>query len=387
MHNEKRVIVLKDFQHMRGLHCESTSLRKVLNHFGCEYEEEFLIGIAGGPGFVNWYMKKMDVPFIGTRNGKFPFYMEKACKRLHADMELAKTSSVKKSLNQVMDMLEEGIPAIAYGEIGKLPYMASNSTFGQHAFVVYGIDQEKEIAYISDRGGKPQKVALENYLQAHGAKCPAYSPNNAVVKITDLHPEEIDMEQVMKEAILDATHEMLHPPIKKFGLSGLYLWAEEVKEFESRHSEIDLVDFLVSTFINIETAGTGGKGFRQMYSRFLEIAAKELDSKELSGLSVCCQEVADAWRMLSYSLLPKDYFGNLADLILKSEAVFLERGNYDTKPCKELLKKIDDRMIEGRENSGKIRICLPAISEQIAVCAQMEEKFFTDLEHVIIKRG
>lgn len=384
MHNEKRAIVLKDFQHMRGLHCESTSLRKVLNHFGCEYEEEFLIGIAGGPGFVNWHMKKMDVPFIGTRNGKFPFYMEKACKRLHADMELAKTSSVKKSLNQVMDMLEEGIPAIAYGEIGKLPYMASNSTFGQHAFVVYGIDQEKEIAYISDRGGKSQKVALENYLQAHGAKCPAYSPNNAVVKITGVHPEEIDLEQIIKEGILDATNEMLHPPIKKFGLSGLYLWVEEVKEFESRHSEINLVDFLVSTFINIETAGTGGKGFRQMYSRFLEIAAKELDSKELSGLSVRCQEVADAWRALSYSLLPKDYFANLADLLLKKEAVFLERGNYDTKPCKELLKKIDDQIMEGKKNSGKISRCLPAISEQIAVCAQMEEKFFTDLEHVII---
>lgn len=384
MDNEKRAIVLKDFQHMRGLHCEGTSLRKVLNYFGCEYEEEFLIGIAGGPGFVNWYMKKMDVPFIGTRNGKFPFYMEKACKRLHADMELAKTSSVKKSLNQVMDMLEEGIPSIAYGEIGKLPYMASDSTFGQHAFVVYGIDQEKKIAYISDRGGKPQKVALENYLQAHGAKCPAYSPNNAIVKITGVHPEEIDLEQIIKEGILDATHEMLHPPIKKFGLSGLYLWAEEVKEFESRHSEINLVDFLVSTFINIETAGTGGKGFRQMYSRFLEIAAKELDSKELSGLSVRCQEVADAWRALSYSLLPKDYFANLADLILKKETVFLERGNYDTKPCKELLKKIDDQIMEGKKNSGTISRCLPAISEQIAVCAQMEEKFFTDLEHVII---
>ncbi len=384
---ENKAIVLKDFQHMRGLHCESTSLRKVLNHFGCEYEEEFLIGIAGGPGFVNWYTRKMDVPFIGTRNGKFPFYMEKACKRLHADMELTKTTSAKKSLNQVVDMLEEGIPAIAYGEIGKLPYMASNSTFGQHAFVVYGIDQEKNIAYISDRGGKPQKVDLENYLQAHGAKCPAYSPNNAVVKITGVHPEEIDMKQVIKEAILDATHEMLYPPIKKFGLSGLYLWAEEVKEFESHHSEINLVDFLVSTFINIETAGTGGKGFRQMYSRFLEIAAKELGSKELSGLSVCCQEIAEAWRTLSYSLLPKDYFGNLAELILKSETVFLERGNYDTKTCKELLKKIDDRLIEGHESSGKIRLCLPAISEQIVVCAHMEEKFFTDLERVIIKRG
>lgn len=387
MDNEKKVVVLRDFQHTKGLHCESASLRKVLNYFGCEYEEEFLIGIAGGPGFVNWYMSKMDVPFIGTRNGKFPFYMEKACKRLHVNMEIDKTSSVKKSLHQVMDMLEEGIPAIAYGEIGKLPYMASDSTFGQHAFVVYGIDQEMEIAYISDRGGKPQKVALETYLHSHGAKCSAYSPNNAVVKITGVHPEEIDMKQIIKEAILDATYEMIHPPIKKFGLSGLYLWAEEVKEFESCHSEINLVDFLVSTFINIETAGTGGKGFRQMYSRFLEIAAKELDSEKLSGLSVRCQEVADEWRTLSYLLLPKDYFGNLADLILKKETVFLERGNYDTKPCKELLKKIDDRIMEGRENSGKISSCLPAISKQIAICAQLEEKFFTDLDHAIIKRG
>lgn len=387
MDNEKKVVVLRDFQHTRGLHCESASLRKVLNYFGCEYEEEFLIGIAGGPGFVNWYMNKIDVPFIGTRNGKFPFYMEKACKRLHVNMEIDKTSSVKKSLHQVMDMLEEGIPAIAYGEIGKLPYMASDSTFGQHAFVVYGIDQEMEIAYISDRGGKPQKVALETYIRSHGAKCSAYSPNNAVVKITGVHPEEIDMKQIIKEAILDATHEMIHPPIKKFGLSGLYLWAEEVKEFESCHSEINLVDFLVSTFINIETAGTGGKGFRQMYSRFLEIAAKELDSEKLSGLSVRCQEVANAWRTLSYLLLPKDYFGNLADLILKKETVFLERGNYDTKTCKELLKKIDDRIMEGRENSGKISCCLLAISKQIAICAQLEEKFFTDLDHAIIKRG
>lgn len=386
MDSQKNKNILKNFQHMCGNHCETTSLRKVLQHFGCEYEEEFLLGIAGGAGFVNWYRKGMQTPFIGTRNGKFPYFITKACNRLQVDMEIMKTSNANKSLRQLMDILESGMPAICYGDIAKLPYFASGRNFGHHAFVVYGVDLEKEIVYISDRGGKPQKLPLKIYLQAHDSKCVAFHPDNAIIKITAVHDEQADMQKIIKESILETAHDMLYPPIKGFGVNGIHLWAEEIQEFESRYSGVDLCDYLVSSFINIETAGTGGKGFRQMYSRFLEIAEQLTNRKALGELSERCKESADAWREISYAFLPHEYFGDLAELILKKEAIFLERGNYETEPCKALLEKIDDRIQQGRKNSTKLKDCLPIISQKIETCYQIEQKLFTDLENVFVER-
>ena len=44
----KHNVILHDFIHLKGNHCETTSLMKVLNHMGFSFEEEFLFGLGGG---------------------------------------------------------------------------------------------------------------------------------------------------------------------------------------------------------------------------------------------------------------------------------------------------------------------------------------------------
>ena len=382
--SKKKTVILEDFCHMSGSHCETTSIRKVLNYWGYQYEEEFLLGIAGGPGFVNYYNKRMVTPFTGMRNGRFPSFLETLCSRLGFDIELYQTKSVNKSLNQAINLLEAGIPVISYGEIKSLPYFSSNSNFGQHAFVVYGIDLQKERVYISDRGGKPQIIKLDDYIKAHNAKCGVFSPNNAIVKIGAIHLDSVNMNDVVKTSILDTVHRMLYSKSPKFGIRGLYTWFDFIKQFYVKNGEKRMIEYLVSTFINIETAGTGEKGFRQMYSRFLALAADITHYDKLKEFADRYQDVADEWRKLSYLLLPNHIFGNLSDLLLEKENVFMVHGNYDTQDGISLLHQIDNCMTIAHNSSESIEESLILINQQIAICARLENQFYIDLEKYFV---
>jgi len=376
-------VVLDNFTHMKGNHCETTSLMKVLNHMGHPFEEEFLFGLAGGVGFVNWYSKGMQNPFLGGRNGKFPYFTNKMCSRLNVDIEIATTSSINKSEIKVLELLSMGKPVIVYGDIAKLPYFKSNSHFGQHAFVVYGINYNEGLVYISDRGGKPQTINLDTYRVAHSTKCKPYSPNNAVLVVNDIKADDVDMKNVVVESILDACNEMLHPPIKKFGVEGMRAWANEVSNFSTVHSELDTVSYLISTFINIETAGTGGKAFRSMYSRYLNIAKNITNIKQLAEMSERFSHSANLWRNISNALLNREYFGNISTLILKKEEIFMSEGTIDCKEGSEVDREFKEAIVEANKNVDNIIKSLPSVGDEVLKCYEVEKTLYLDLVKIL----
>ena len=58
-------IVLEDYRHLGGKHCQTTAIKGILNYKGIDLSEEMLLGLGGGLGFIYWYMKMMPTPFIG----------------------------------------------------------------------------------------------------------------------------------------------------------------------------------------------------------------------------------------------------------------------------------------------------------------------------------
>ncbi|MFF2910183.1 BtrH N-terminal domain-containing protein [Paenibacillus sp. NPDC057934] len=379
----KDKVVLNDFFHIKGKHCETTSLMKVLNDMGYSYDEDFLFGLAGGIGFVNWYSKGMQNPFVGCRNGKFPDFLNKLCSRLQIEMELTTTSSCNKSEKQVWELLLQGKPAIVYGNIAELPYFKSNSHFGQHAFVVYGIDYGKDTVYISDRGGKPQTLSLDTYRTAHGMKCKPYPPNNAVITVHKVNADRVDLQQVVIESILETCNQMLQPPIRKFGLEGMRVWAEELREFPSIHPDLPLISYLFQTFIHIETAGTGGKGFRSMYSSYLSMARDITGVEGLAEMSERCKQSSELWRGISEALLNKQDFGELSDLILMKEELFMREGTVDCAEGEALDRQIKDQISEANQHLKRITENLPYISLEIMKCFEAEKVLFEGLRQVL----
>ena len=72
-------IIIEGLPQFIGKHCETSSLKKVLDYHRLSLSEEMLFGLGGGAGFIYWYMKLMLSPFIGTRYGKVADFLTGIC--------------------------------------------------------------------------------------------------------------------------------------------------------------------------------------------------------------------------------------------------------------------------------------------------------------------
>ncbi len=50
-------LIVQGLKRFGGNHCETSALKRVLDHHGLSSSEEMLLGLGGGVGFIYWYMK------------------------------------------------------------------------------------------------------------------------------------------------------------------------------------------------------------------------------------------------------------------------------------------------------------------------------------------
>ena len=50
-------LIVEGFEPFVGKHCETSTLKRVLDYHGLYLSEEMLLGLGGGIGFIYWYMK------------------------------------------------------------------------------------------------------------------------------------------------------------------------------------------------------------------------------------------------------------------------------------------------------------------------------------------
>ena len=184
--------VFLGFKQFIGKHCETSALKRVLDQHELSLSEEMLLGLGGGVGFIYWYMKSMPSPFIGGRYGKGTDFPSNICQRIGADVTISETSSLTKGYEELKAILRSGEPAVVYGDMAYLPYLAIPEVahFGGHAFVVFGLDEDRDEAYIYDRGKNPVIVTLTDLEKARGSKSPPFPPKHRLLKIE--YPSQIN---------------------------------------------------------------------------------------------------------------------------------------------------------------------------------------------------
>jgi len=267
-------LIVKDFNQFGGKHCQTTALKSALDYHGLHLSEEMLFGLGGGVGFIYWYMKSMPSPFIGTRGGKVEEFLLNCCKRIGAEASIFQTASIQKGHEELLKLLRQGEPAYVFVDMPYLPYLALPEVahFGGHAVVVYGLDEEENKVYISDRGNGPVTASIEELKKARSSKFPPFPAKNKLLKIK--YPSKIaNLEKGIQDAIQDCLSNMLNPPIRNIGLAGIKKWADIVPNWPHQFKGMNLLGALFNVYIFIEIGGTGGGSFRYMYSRFLKEAA------------------------------------------------------------------------------------------------------------------
>jgi hypothetical protein len=343
------VIKIEGFKHIPGINCQFSSLRKVLAYHGWDYSEEMVLGLAAALGMIYWETKFMPVPFIGALNAKELEIFDRCVTRLGGKVVAHQTASPLKAHQKLKELLKADKPAITFVDMAFLPYFFRDDAkipfngahFGGHTVVVYGVDEKGGKVYVSDRFARPVEVPL-NYFQM--ARASRYQPFPPTHKIAELwSPENAKpLKEVLPRAIEEDRKFMMNPPISNFGLKGLLKFKAMFPTWYKRFDADKFLLALSSTFIYMETGGSGGAWVRCMYSRFLREAAEALTEPILDKAASMFDEEISAIRELELAMLP-DEFPNIAQMrkiIVETNIVQEEmEGNY-----RQRMRELDDRL-------------------------------------------
>ena len=379
-------LILEGFEPFVGKHCETSALKRVLDYHGLSLSEEMLLGLGGGIGFIYWYMKMMPSPFIGTRYGKSADFPINICRRIGADASVIETSSPKRGYEELKALLQAGEPAVVYGDMVYLSYLAIPEVahFGGHAVVVFGLDEERDEVYIYDRGRNSVTVSIADLARARGSKFPLFPPKHRLLKIS--YPSKVgNLEEGIKESIRECCKNMLKPPIKNIGLAGIEKWAKVVVKWPDEFTGMNLLGALMNGFIYIEIGGTGGSAFRSMYARFLEEASLIIDKPALKEAAAMIWESAGVWSKIASGLLPDSWpnLKRMRQLMFEKNRLFEEQEPGALDAMIGINSELDELMTKAVEDLRKPPTFLTDVRQSILRCYQIESKTFQKLSSII----
>ncbi len=312
--------IVLDFQHFGGgRNCQTSAMQRLMHHLGHDISEPMLVGISAGLGFIYWFMKMMTYPVIGGMNRsdcrEFPGILGKAARRLGGDFEAIRTKSVKKAHLFLKETLLEDQPALVCVDMAYLDHLLTGEDdhFGEHNFLVFGIDEQRDLAYISDRFHGTTTMSLVQLQRARSSEFRPFPAMNQMVRFT--LPEELTpLQNVIPSAIRENVKALLNPPISNFGIEGIKKWSKELGRYQKIIPDArNLAHALVMHYIYIETGGSGGAIFRQIYKDFLEEAGGLLENDGILRAAQDFERIVSTWRSIAEALLP-DEFSALSEL-------------------------------------------------------------------------
>ncbi len=276
-------VIVPQFPHRKGFHCESTTLRDHLAWLGLPLSEAMVFGLDATMGFVFWEIPEDRENFfvIGGKQGSFS-KDSLACRLLGIELDYREFRAAQDAWLDAQKRLEQNIPLIIQADIGYLPFIIASQPleegeihFGGHLLTLAGYHQKKALAWIYDNNfSEGQSIGLQALSQARGSTAgPKF-----------LHPHyrrylvrrRADGKQPpigagIKLALKETSQHILHPSNAHQGIAGLQKFAVALEKwsFGSFPSIQAERQFFNALYGYIETYGTGGGLFRPLFSMFL----------------------------------------------------------------------------------------------------------------------
>ena len=285
--------LVNNFVHRVGHHCESSSMRDLFEFYGFPMSEAMAFGLDGTMGFgffdttsIESFIPESDIPFfLGGKQGTIePNSL--ACRLLGITLRKQSFTRADKGWEESKKMINQDIPLILKVDLGFLPYFEEEGDihFGGHAITLAGYDEEQGISYIGDSEFEGfQEVQIEQLKKGRNSEYgPKFMrPNNTQFSMQrrsdGKHPP---LAAGVKLAIQKVVNNMLRPSMNNNGIQGLKLFARSIPEWkeklkgETKDSSGRSISRAILMFEMIhgyiETWGTGGASFRNLYNQFLE---------------------------------------------------------------------------------------------------------------------
>ncbi|MHA2398971.1 MAG: BtrH N-terminal domain-containing protein [Promethearchaeota archaeon] len=285
--------MVKDFVHRVGAHCESSSMRDLFEFYGFPMSEAMAFGLDATMGFGFFdttsnvsFIPESDIPFfLGGKQGSIePNSL--ACRLLGITLRKQSFTSADKAWEESKKLINQNIPLILQIDLGYLPYFEEEGDihFGGHAITLAGYDEERGTAYVGDSEFDGfQEVSIEELKKGRSSEYgPKFMrPNNAQFSMKrrpdGKHPP---LAAGVKVAIQKVVNNMLRPSVNSSGIQGLKLFASSITRWdekligETKDPEGNSISrsrlMFELMYGYIETWGTGGASFRNLYKSFLK---------------------------------------------------------------------------------------------------------------------
>lgn len=340
-------LVVPGFAHFGGLHHETANLKNLLAfhgvtapHTGKPYTEELLFGLGGGISSAYFVFEMCDGVhlFVGGRHSHEKTdasFARRIVERVGAKPEIRETSGEKGAEAHLREALAAGKPAMTWLGRAGLPYHGLPIEllgYIMYTVIVYGIDDGKGTALLSDRCAGPASVTLEE-LSVARARIGSLKNRTMTLSPPSKAP---DLAKAVRAGLGDTIAALEGGKIANFGLSALEKWADLLANEKDKKGWPTLskdgraaYTLLKSAFEQIETTGTGGgAAFRMMFSRFLLEASEILKTPALKSVAANYGEAACHWAGAALAATPDSVprLKETRELLLERRATFEKEG-------------------------------------------------------------
>lgn len=296
--------LIKDFKHELSSHCESSTLRDLIMHENIPISEETVFGLDSTFGFTFWDNRSSDIPIADSESG-YPLFIggkqgtitkdSLVCRILGLNITMGTFSSKEVAWESSKKFLQQDIPVGIQLDLGFLPYMeeAEDIHFGGHWVALVGYDEDNGLAYVSETDRAViQEVPIEMLLNARNSKH-GYSfvhPHNRQITIKRrLDGKKPPFAKAVKLAIQEVARHVLSPSMNFHGIPAMTLFLKTIPKWsETLQGQVKYEGKMTSKayfaldilYGLIETWGTGGAAFRNLYVGFLKELLNHADINE-----------------------------------------------------------------------------------------------------------
>lgn len=288
-----------DFVHTQSAHCECGVTSNLINHGlksrGQTISEAMTFGL--GQGIFFGYLPFIKVNKLPLTTFRCPVgkIFKRVTKSLGVSVKWQKFSNAAKAMDALDRELEKGNPVGCRTGGYWLPYFPPSLRFhfNMHNLVVIG---KQGNHYLISDPVFPTIVECpaKDLAIARFAKG-ALAPKGSMYQILTV-PDHLRLEQAVISGIKGAAKAMVKTPIPFLGTRGIRFLANRLENWPKKFDPTTTILLLGQLIRMQEEIGTGGGGFRFMYSAFLQEAATLLGDDRFLGVSEQLTVSGDTWR-------------------------------------------------------------------------------------------
>jgi len=285
------------FEHRHAGHCETGVTAGLLRHAGLEISEPMALGLGNGLTFAHLpFVKINGLPLTSYRMPPGAIY-KTLSRRLGFTLHRERFGDADAGMRALDAHLAAGRPVGAQTSVFWLPYFppAMRFHFNAHNLIVYGKDGADYL--VSDPVlEQPQRCPAPDLVKARFVKG-ALTPKGLLYYPLGV-PREIDYARVVPKAIKSTVNMMLRTPLPIVGVRAIRGLARRIGKLaagDPRYARL-----YVGQIVRMqEEIGTGGAGFRFLYSAFLQELAATTGYAALDPLAAQMTATGDAWRQFA----------------------------------------------------------------------------------------